>query len=226
MTHYPGERSDPRDGSSPKGRVRLIEDVVGVILAGGKSSRYGRNKALERLDGVPLIERVLGVMGSTFSRVIIVTNTPEYYEYLNAVMSRDLIKGLGPLGGIYTALTLLRDEAAFVVACDMPCLNPELIRYMVDRRGDCDGVVPRFSGYVEALHALYEKSCLPAVRELIDLGHHQVLRFFSSVSIRYVEENEIRTFDPDMISFVNINRPQDMSRYLAAHAEGRTFEPF
>ena len=103
--------------------MKEIKDVTGVILAGGKSLRYGRNKALVKIDGIPLIERVINVMGSLFRHLILITNTPHEYSYLKLPMHEDLIKGLGPLGGIFTALMTIRNEAGFFVACDMPHLN-------------------------------------------------------------------------------------------------------
>ena len=109
-----------------------FEGITGVVLAGGKSSRYGKNKALVELDGVRLIERVIGVMGSVFKHVIIITNTPHEYAYLQLPMFEDLIKGLGPIGGIYTGLEAISDDAGFFVACDMPFLNAPLVRHIVE----------------------------------------------------------------------------------------------
>lgn len=187
--------------------MKKIKDVTGVILAGGKSLRYGRNKALVKIDGIPLIERVINVMKSLFRHLILITNTPDEYSYLKLPMHEDLIKGLGPLGGIFTALMTIRNEAGFFVACDMPYLNRELIHHMVEVRYDFDAVVPRIHGDTEALHALYCKRCLPPIKRLIDSSQYQTLRFFPKVSVRYVDENEIRRFDPQLESFFNINKP-------------------
>jgi len=187
--------------------MKKIKDVTGVILAGGKSLRYGRNKALVKIDGIPLIERVINVMGSLFRHLILITNTPDEYSYLKLPMHKDLIKGLGPLGGIFTALMTIRNEAGFFVACDMPHLNRELIHHMVEFRYDFDAVVPRTHAGTEALHALYDKRCLPPIKRLIDSSQYQVFRFFPKVSVRYVDENEIRRFDPQLESFFNINKP-------------------
>ena len=189
------------------------EDVTGIILAGGMSSRYGKNKALDTVAGIPLIERVIGVMQSLFRHLILITNMPEHYAYLKLPMKEDLIKGLGPLGGIYTALSTISNDAGFVVACDMPFLNRELIRYMVNAGMGYDAVVPRISGKTEALHSLYSKRCLPAIRKLIEAEEFQVFRFFPTVSVRYVGESEIDPLDPDHRSFFNINRPNDLVLY-------------
>jgi molybdopterin-guanine dinucleotide biosynthesis protein A len=190
--------------------MKKIKDVTGVILAGGKSLRYGRNKALVTFDGIPLIERVINVMGSLFRHLILITNTPNEYSYLKLPMHEDLIKGLGPLGGIFTALMTINNQAGFFVACDMPHLNRDLIHHMVEVRYDFDAVVPRAQEGTEALHALYGKRCLPPIKRLIDSSQYQIFRFFPKVSVRYVDENEIRRFDPQLESFFNINKPDAM----------------
>ena len=187
-----------------------FEGITGVVLAGGKSSRYGKNKALVELDGVRLIERVIGVMGSVFKHVIIITNTPHEYAYLQLPMFEDLIKGLGPIGGIYTGLEAISDDAGFFVACDMPFLNAPLVRHIVEIKDDFDAVVPRMDWKLEALHALYTKKCLAVIKALIDSEQYQTIKFFSKVRIRYVDEDEIKTFDPQLKTFLNINRPQEL----------------
>ena len=187
--------------------MEKIKDVSGVVLAGGRSTRYGKNKALVEFHGTPLIERVLGVMRPIFRHVIIVTNTPDEYSYLELPMYQDIIKGLGPLGGIITGLRAIPDSG-FFVACDMPFLNQELIRHIVEIKADFDVVVPRISGNLEALHALYRTGCQSKIEDLINSGIYQVFRFFNEVSVRYVDEDEVRIFDPDLRSFLNVNRPE------------------
>lgn len=192
--------------------MERFREVTGVILAGGKSSRYGNNKALVEINGIPMIERVLKVMQSVFQHLILITNSPDEYSHLKLAMHEDLIKGLGPLGGIFTGLTAIPHDEGFLVACDMPYLNRELIRYMVEIKGDFDVVVPRVFGKMEALHALYSKRCIPPIRKLIDSRNYQVIKFFSEVSVRFIEEDEIRIYDPGLKSFFNVNRPQELRR--------------
>ncbi|MBC8175984.1 MAG: molybdenum cofactor guanylyltransferase [Desulfobacteraceae bacterium] len=192
--------------------MEKIKDVSGVVLAGGISSRYGKNKALVEFHGIPLIERVLGVMRPIFRHVIIITNTPDKYSYLKLPMYQDIIKGLGPLGGIFTGLQVI-PNSGFFVACDMPFLNQGLIRHMVEIKADFDLVVPRISGYMEALHSLYGRGCERKIESLINSGIYQVFRFFNEVSARYVDEDEVRMFDPDLRSFLNINSPEALNDF-------------
>ena len=192
--------------------MEKIKDVSGVVLAGGRSTRYGKNKALVKLHGTPLIERVLDVMRPIFRRVIIITNTPDEYSYLELPMHEDIIKGLGPLGGIFTGLQVI-PNSGFFVACDMPFLNQGLICHIVEIKADFDVVVPRISGNMEALHALYGKGCQSKIEGLINSGIYQVFRFFNEVSVRYVDEDEVRIFDPDQRSFLNINSPEGLDDF-------------
>ncbi len=194
--------------------LALIKDVTGFILLGGKSSRYGSNKAFVEIEGVRLVDRVARVMKSIFHRIVLLTNTPEEYAYLQTPMIEDLIKGFGPMGGIYTGLMTLSDEVGFFVACDMPFLSESLIRHMVDVRDDFDVVVPRMDWMLEPLHALYSKKCLPVIHETIRQDQHQILKCFAELRVRYVDEEELRLWDPKLRSFFNINKPQDLPRQV------------
>jgi len=202
--------------------IPKVDDVTGIVLAGGRSSRYGKNKALVKFQGVPLIERALWTMDSIFHQVVLITNTPDTYAYLGVPMFEDLIKGLGPLGGIHTGLEVIPDPAGFFVACDMPFLNPLLIRHMVAIRNNFDVVIPRVSGWVEALHGLYTKKCSQSICKLIESGTYQVFGFFQAVSVRFVDDREVRQWDPDLRSFLNINTPDELKRLQETTAAVRT----
>ena len=104
-----------------------LSDITGVILAGGKSSRFGSNKALAIVDGKPLIQHVADLISSLFAECLLVTNTPAEYEFLSLPMTHDRYRDSGPLAGIHAALLKIRTPRAFVVACDMPNLSQELI---------------------------------------------------------------------------------------------------
>jgi len=186
------------------------KEITGVVLAGGKSRRFGRNKAFAEIDGIPLIERALNVMSSVFNEVVIITNNPEEYSYLNIPAQRDLITEVGPLGGIYTGLSKIRTYSGFFVACDMPYLDSGLIRFMTRVSKGFDAVVPRAGWKIESLHAIYTKACLPAVSRLIDSGKYQPRKIFDNAQVRYVEEEEIKNFDPGMRCFDNINSVKEL----------------
>jgi molybdopterin-guanine dinucleotide biosynthesis protein A len=196
--------------NSPDLFMPLIRGITGVILAGGKSSRFGSNKAFAEFKGSPLIERVADRLRSIFERIIIITNSPHEFSYLKLPIYEDPIKGLGPIGGIYAGLEAMEDETGFFVACDMPFINEKLIRHIVAVSNDFDAVVPKVGWKIEPLHALYKKSCLPAIMKLIESGLYQTIKSFNSISVRYVAEAEIRKFDPELQSFMNVNRPDEL----------------
>lgn len=187
-----------------------IENVTGVILVGGKSSRFGSNKALAEMAGIRLIDRATRTMGRIFSNIVLSSNTPEEYRYLNLPIYEDLIKDLGPIGGIYTALKSITDNAAFFVACDMPFLNEKLIRHMIEVCADYDVVVPRMDWKIEALHSLYTKNCIPVIEKSISSNDYKTMNIFKKVNTRYIDEEELKIFDPDLQSFINVNRPQEL----------------
>ena len=187
-----------------------IANVTGVVLVGGRSRRFGSNKSFAKVDGEPLIDRVTGLMRSLFERVVLITNTPELYGHLCLPMFEDRIKGLGPIGGIYTALMEIPSDYIFVTACDMPYLSGPLIRHLVSVKGDFDATVPVPGKYPEPLHALYSKRCLPAVKRSIDDLKYKIADFYNESRIQFIPEAELRELDPELKSFYNINRPQDV----------------
>lgn len=197
-------------------RAPLLLNVSGVILAGGKSSRYGKNKAFAQIHGIPLIERVAGVLKILFRELIIISNNPEDYGYLGLPVFEDIKKGLGPIGGIMTALHTMTTPYGFVAACDMPFLSEKLIRHMLAIMEGYDIVAPKVGWRIEALHALYSRNCLPHMEGLIESGQYQMARLFPMVSVRYVEEEEARIYDPKMESLVNINSPENIDEFNSA----------
>jgi molybdopterin-guanine dinucleotide biosynthesis protein A len=190
----------------------LYDHITGVILAGGLSKRYGQNKAFLEVGGIRLIDRITEGMQNIFKQLILVTNEKKGFEYLGIPIIEDLIKGLGPIGGIYTGLMSISDQAGFFVACDMPFINKQLVRYMVDIKDNHAAVVPLVANEVEPLHAIYSQSCLKPIRNLIDSKHYQVRHFYDQISVRYVKEDEIRKFGCPSKAFLNINTPDEFAK--------------
>jgi len=191
---------------------KLYDHITGVILAGGSSKRYGKNKAFLKIGSARLIDSIIQEMKTIFKHVILITNEKKKYEYLEIPMFEDLVKGLGPLGGIYTGLMSMSDQAGFFVACDMPRINRQLVRYMVDIKGNHRAVVPAVADKIEPLHAIYFRSCLKPIRLLIDSKRSQVRLFYDSIPVRYVKEDEIRKFCCPSNAFLNINTPDEFAK--------------
>jgi molybdopterin-guanine dinucleotide biosynthesis protein A len=196
--------------------------MIGTVLAGGKSRRFGRNKAIEIFEGERLIERQVRALRSLFPEVMIVSNTPELYLDLNVTTVADVVPGRGPLGGIYTGLLFAQGDSIFVTACDMPFLQLPVIRRMVDLFPGHDVVVPRLGEYLEPLHGIYSPRCLPHIKRMLDREDLQVIRFFPSLKVAYLHEEEIRRLDPAGLSFFNINTPEDLERATEILESGAT----
>ncbi len=188
--------------------------VTGIILAGGFSSRFGTNKALAKIGSRKLIEHIIFRIEPLFKELIIVTNDPLDYVDLGKTIVTDIVPHQGPLGGIYTGLFFSRYEYAFVVACDMPFINPQFVQFLIDNAPGNDVVVPTFDGKFEPLHAVYGKRCLGHMKRLLEQNRRQVMAVFKHVKTLKVSEEQIKKFDPEMRCFFNINTLDDWERAL------------
>lgn len=186
--------------------------MAAIILSGGNNRRMLRNKAFLQIKQKTIIEREIEVLSTLFSRIIVVTHTPENHEYLRVDLVSDLLSGKGPLGGIYSGLIASKDKYNFVVGCDLPFLNAGLISYMVKVTNGHDIVVPKLNGFVEPLHAVYSKHCLIPIRRQLDRNELRIQSFFGEVKVRYVGKSEIEGYDPDHIAFFNINTEDDLKK--------------
>lgn len=193
--------------------------MAGIVLSGGQSQRMGRDKATLLYEGVPLLDRVVGILGAVTPGVIVVTASEECYAPLGAYVVYDEYPGAGPLGGLVTGLKAAGRGAHIVVACDMPLLQPELLRLLLERLGSADAAVPRIAGQPEPLCAVYSATSVPALEAAVAEGELAVHKALDRIRVRYVEEEELRSVDPELISFTNLNQPEDLARL--AGDEGR-----
>lgn len=195
-----------------------------IVLAGGKSLRFGRNKALEAICGKSLIECVVQRLKPITGQILIVTSK-ELTDLPVADMVEvltDVYPNKGPLGGIYTGLLAAKSSHSIVVACDMPFLNAELLCYMIELSHNFDAVVPRLEeGMVEPLHAIYAKSCLGSMKTQLGSNQLRVNSLLNKLRVKYVERAECQRLDPQLLSFFNINSQSDLDRAMALAAKGR-----
>ena len=195
-----------------------MADLGVIILAGGQSRRMGRNKALLRLaaDRPTLIEEVVATV-APLGPILLVTNTPDTYAFLDLPMVPDARPGAGALGGLYSGLEAATAPFNLVVACDMPFLQPALLRALADQPRDYDVLIPRWQEagqtkpQLETLHAIYSRACLPAIAAHLDAGDLRLISFFPDVRVRYVDEPELRQSDPTLQSFRNLNTPDELA---------------
>jgi molybdopterin-guanine dinucleotide biosynthesis protein A len=186
-------------------------NMTGIILAGGKNSRMGTNKAFLKINGVRLIDNILGIYREIFNEVIIVTNDPlAYIEFTNVVIVTDIYQEKGALGGIYTGLFYASDKYSFVTACDMPSLNKDFILYMIGQTGKHDIIVPQSSDGVQPLHAIYSQNCLPAIKRLLVADKLKITGFYKEMRLLKITEEKIKPFNQDGLLFLNINTPDDL----------------
>lgn len=190
-----------------------IDGITCVILAGGNSSRMGSNKALLPYQGGRFIEAIHRRMTAIFREILLVTNTPELFDFLPCRKVQDLIPGMGALSGIHSGLHHSATPFIFAVACDMPYVNPVLIRHLASLSEGSDVVVPETGKGLEPLHAIYGKNALPPMEEALHSGKGRIVSFFDKVRIRKVAREEVSRFDPDFESFRNINTPEDYFRF-------------
>jgi molybdopterin-guanine dinucleotide biosynthesis protein A len=195
--------------------------MTSIILAGGKSSRLGRSKLLETIEGKSLIQQVVDRLATLSTEIIIATAHGEAIPCSSTVRIKtvaDIYPGKGPLGGIHSGLTASSSPRAIVVSCDTPFLSVSLLKYMTQICPAFDIVVPRIKNEVEPLCAVYSKNCLAPIQELLERDERQIRKLFSMVKVEYVEEDEINRFDPEHLSFFNINSQADLdkARKLAA----------
>jgi molybdopterin-guanine dinucleotide biosynthesis protein A len=182
------------------------------IQAGGGSTRMGQDKALLPFLGQPLVQRVMTRVAHLADEVIVTTNNPEAYGFLEVPLVEDLIPGMGALGGLYTALATASHPLVGLVACDLPFVNPDLLaacrEILVDT--GADAVLPASEHGLEPLHAVYRvETCLPLVKAALDTGRRKMIAWHEDARVRIIPTEEVAKLDPDGVTFWNVNTPEE-----------------
>ena len=193
---------------------RTIADASAVILTGGKSSRMGRPKALLPFAGEPLIAHVVRKLKRIFAEAVVVAAPEQELPTLPVTLVRDEVAYQGPVSGIYHGLKASTKEACFVTSCDAPFLNLQLISFLVSQLSDFDVVVPYWQERFQPLHAVYRRHVFPLLREQLNRGELRPISLYSKVRTREIQEEEIRRLDPEGLSFLNMNSPEDYREAL------------
>jgi len=190
--------------------------MTSIVLAGGKSSRLGRDKALELLGKQNLIYRVIHSLSSLSSEVILVTAQERKEIQIppksNTKIVADLYPSCGPLAGIHSGLIHASSYHSLVVACDMPFLNRSLLTYEMSLAPEFDVIIPSIGEHLEPLHAVYSKECLRQIETILEDGLLSVNDLLPRVNVRYVQRDEIERFDPHHMSFFNLNTENDLQK--------------
>ena len=188
--------------------------VTGVILAGGQNQRFsGTNKALIRVGEKCILDRINDVFSDLFEEIILVTNNPLQYLEWDLNIVTDLFSIRSSLTGIHAGLFYLTTPYAFFAACDVPFIKKELVETILDNiESDVDIVIPETSKGFEPLCAVYSKQCFYPIEQQLVKKELKIQQIFRKVRVKKISENILRQDDPDLVSFSNINTPDDLVR--------------
>jgi molybdopterin-guanine dinucleotide biosynthesis protein A len=190
-------------------------DMLSVaVQAGGQSSRMGEDKALKLFLERPLVQRVVDRLQPIADELIVTTNRPDDYAFLQLPLHSDLKPGRGALGGLYTALASASHPFVAVVACDMPFASPELLQAMrkIMDEEQVDVVIAKSQEGYEPLHAVYRRAtCLPAIESAIAADQWKVIAWFPNVRVRELTTDEVKHSDPSELAFWNVNTPEEFA---------------
>ncbi len=187
---------------------------TGIILAGGQNQRFsGTNKALIHVGGERILDRVYGILDSLFEEIILVTNDPVQYLEWDFTIVTDIFPIRSSLTGLYTGLFYASTPYAFFTACDTPFLKKELVETIVAGiESNIDIVVPETAKGPEPLCSVYSKQCLKPIERQLLKQDLKIQRFFKNVRIKRIPEQLLCQTDPELLSFFNINTPDDLDR--------------
>ena len=190
-------------------------NITGIILAGGKSSRIGVNKAFLKIGRKSIIESIISRISPIFPQIILITNHPDEFLFLkksSLSLFPDVVHGANSMGGIYSGLSHSKTRYNFLFACDMPFVNPELVSYMIKETQGNDIVIPEGKTGYEPLHAIYSKNCLKSFKKLIQKGDLKITNIFKFVKVKVITQKEVSRFDPEGIAFFNVNTMADYNK--------------
>lgn len=201
----------------PPSGIGKIDGVTGIILAGGASSRMGTNKALLEVDGVTIIEQAYRKLSSLFHEVLVVTNSPELYDFLPCRKVPDLFSDVGSIAGLHSGLSHSSQKKIFVTACDMPNINTDLIRELNKSFDDSfDALIPYSQGGQEPLHAYYSRRSLPVFTAAIEQGELKILDCLKKINTKFISWEEIQRMQGAETTFINVNTPAEFNTLLTA----------
>jgi len=181
----------------------------------------GRPKSLLLFDGEPLISHIVRTLEHMFSETVIVASPEQELPDLPAIVVRDEVAYQGPVGGIYYGLKSASGKFCFVTSCDVPFINRSLISYLLSRISDCDVAVPYWEDRFQPLHAVYRTSVTPLLKEQLNRGELRPVYLFDKVRTAKIDEEQVRRFDPEGLSFFNMNTPEDYERALKRWNESK-----
>jgi len=189
--------------------------TAGAILVGGRGSRLGVAKPRALVGGVPLLERVLRAVRAATREVFLVGAWEGDLACPGLAVFPDEVPNAGPIGGLYTAVRHCSASACLVLAADMPFVSPALLQYLASKQDEAAAIVPRTVHGAHPLHAVYSAALAPRLSQFIAQGGRALHRFLETVSVRYVEADEIARFGDSEVILMNVNTPEELARAQA-----------
>jgi len=198
-----------------RGILALDFPLTAFVLAGGRSSRMGQDKALLKLHGSHLIDHSIRVLKQLTPDVRIIGDPPKY-DFLKLPVIPDCVESVGPLSGIYTALKASPSFFTLIVGCDMPKISLSFLQLLLGKAHLGDAIMMKFDdGFLEPLCSLYSKACLQAIDENFRRQQHKISEVLRSIKVAYVSEAEIAALGFSREIFTNVNTPEDWEELQA-----------
>ena len=198
----------------------MYTDITGIILAGGKSTRMGANKSFLKIGEQTIVERIADLMKSVFAEVIIISNTPDDYKFLNLPVYEDVYKGKGPIGGIHSGLKNSYTEKNLFISCDVPLMNKETIEYIVNYETEMSIKVCRTKGFIQPLPGMYDRRLLDTLEKILSSENAEGKDRRNKL-LTFIESGDAEIINPEGAigytenTFLNINTQEDYNNLLA-----------
>ncbi|MGC1397578.1 molybdenum cofactor guanylyltransferase [Candidatus Binatus sp.] len=198
--------------------MQSANEAAAIVLVGGRSSRMGQPKAELDFGGMPLLTRIVVELKRRFDEIVIVaapaSEGQPRIEIPGLKIVHDETAFAGPLDALRRGLNALEHTVAFVCSCDLPLLNSDVAAELVAMLNEFDAVIPEVGGKLQPLHAVYRKRCANAIESLAASGEKRLTAGANAINARKVGEEELRTIDPQLRSFFNVNTPEDYKHAL------------
>jgi len=198
----------------------MYHDITGIILSGGKSTRMGENKSLLKIGDRTIIEKMADLMNSLFDKVIMITNDPDEYAFLNIPMYQDIYPHLGPLSGIHSGLVHSSTEHNFFISCDMPLMSAEMIKYLIDYPTQKPVTIAKAEGFIQQLCGQYSKACLEPAEHILKTRQDEekrnpdqkkrgckVLQLVREIDAEIIDAETLPFYNSDL--YFNMNKQED-----------------
>jgi molybdopterin-guanine dinucleotide biosynthesis protein A len=201
-----------------------VSDTAAVVLAGGKSSRMRQPKALLPFGNMPLIAHIVEKLRGLFAEIVVVAAPGQELPSMAVTLVRDEVAYQGPVAGIVYGLRATQSAFTFATSCDSAFLNTRLVEHLVAQSANHDVIVPHWEGRYQPLHAVYRRTVLPLLEAQLARGELRPVFLFDKVRTRRIDEEEVRRFDPEGLSFFNMNTPEDYEEALRRWNQSRSGE--